>query len=179
MKYIIPTLIILLFSGCDKNNDYELFKSDGGKIYRIDKVTGDVAVIEGNHLIALKEQSDIPISRLKHWPNYYIPSLDSIYFTLNTTWRDGRMHYILSTSAYKGRLKSVFENLTLYSSYHLTFALLDSGDFNLLEVPISLSSMTRIVSENGEPIYVTINNSIECPIETYLALKNWSCTWNF
>jgi len=64
IKSIINVFILLLLVGC--NGNYEM-KESNGKLYRINKNTGNVDLIEGKNIIPLKLGSEV--KNVNHWQN--------------------------------------------------------------------------------------------------------------
>ncbi|MDD8018870.1 MAG: hypothetical protein PHP42_10895 [Bacteroidota bacterium] len=176
MKTYIIIFITFFFVGCDRFSEYEISKSDGGRIYRLNKHNGEVSLIDGFNIIVLREPTEQAL-KIKSWPTITLPSVDSVKLNLKTCWREGKMYYILNVAPYTYRLKTAKESYL--SSSKFTLEMTDANGFSLLQVPILLSSMTRIVDEKGEPMYITANDNTLCTSETYLTLANWSCIWNF
>ena len=53
IKRIVPVLILVLFAGCTDN--YEM-KETGGKLYRLNKRTGDIDLVDGLSLVRVQKK---------------------------------------------------------------------------------------------------------------------------
>lgn len=99
------TLVMFLFfvSGCGESDRYEISKDPSGRTVRLDKKTGEIAVIEGEEIKILKDpktlekekESHRALSKPRFWPAVENQNLN-VRFTLKTSWREGQMFYQLA-----------------------------------------------------------------------------------
>jgi len=90
--------------GCDQisqSNRYEISKDQTGRTLRIDKRTGDIAVIEGEKITPLRDakeidtnrvSEDVALARMKEFPNVKVQHM-VLEATLRTSWQDGKVLY--------------------------------------------------------------------------------------
>lgn len=85
------------------NNRYDISKDATGRTVRIDKKTGEIAVVEGNQVQVLKDpkklateqESQKELAKPRLWDDVDIPNLNA-KFSLTTAWRDGEMFYTVA-----------------------------------------------------------------------------------
>jgi hypothetical protein len=179
MKKIILISIlsaILFMVGCRRESEYEL-STHGGTLYRLDKRSGQISVVEGSKIITLEEPTtDIVkeninvLSKTKTWRNINLPQLDTLEVGLRTRWRDGNLYFI-----FKAKMlgpPGLYPRLRRF-----LLKLYDSDGFVIIEKRIDINDMGIIVDERGKHIGMEINSSIPCTAEAYLSIENWSCGW--
>lgn len=179
----IVVSIVLLFS-CDVGR-YSLEQGKDGRLYRVDKKTGKVAVLEGDKVINLttpeeqeREKSSLEaLSAPKKWKTIYLKMLGDVTLTLRTSWRENKMYYIFDITPYTERLKKNREsNYSSLTSF--TINMEDLAGFNLLKIKIPLLSMNSIVDRSNKVIGLTINSETDCSIEKYKDFTNWDVEWH-
>ena len=151
----IGTLSILL-AGCDSEQsaeNWDLATAPNGVVYRINKKTGDVSLIDGTQITklgVLKDQKtdEEKKSHLIEYPPYPVDSLGGITFKLKTKWRDGKIHYILSVTPYTPQIQRERENPLSSSQFHINFY--DTDGFKLLSLPVKIFDMTQAVDQAGQ-----------------------------
>src|SRR5437773_6332151 len=100
------SLILVLASfiaGCNKppdgDNRYTLSKDASGRTIRLDKQTGEIAIVDGLEIRPLKNATQATAERAakgkeleepKSWPDVDIPQIGA-RASLSTAWRDGKM----------------------------------------------------------------------------------------
>lgn len=172
MKKIL-LIALLILCGCDR---YELKEEGSGRLVRLDKLTGAMAVLEDDKLAEVKTAEDIEAAtqafvKAKVWP--VITSLDNygieqIRFT--TSWREGQLHY-------RARLEPYIEELWGRVQNRIIFKLRDEGTFLLLEISTSPNSYTRIVDGAGEVIYLNFEGKVPCSESTYRSIESIDLGW--
>jgi hypothetical protein len=178
---LLIIFILLVSVGCQRGNpDYELI-SNGGTLYRLNKRTGKIDMIFGKEIIPLEDRtreiqkmiSSIS-ERSKTWPEETLPVAGGLKINLKTRWKDNYLYFIFSVSPYKNLREAYRANL---SSQGFTLRFYDAEGFQIFEIEVKLSDMSRIVDEKGEPIYLEINSRVPCNVETYFAMEAWTCSW--
>jgi hypothetical protein len=94
---------LLLIAACGDGDRYEISKEPSGRTVRLDKKTGEIAVIEGHEIKVLKDpkllekekEDQRSLAKPRYWPAIENPNLN-VRFTLKTSWRDGEMFYELA-----------------------------------------------------------------------------------
>lgn len=110
-------VILLLVTACDDSNRFELSKDASGRTIRLDKKTGEIALLEGNQLQALKDPKVQVLNKAKleelakpkDWEGLENPNL-GVFFNFKTAWRDGEMFYTLDVNDLIRR-KLLFDSL--------------------------------------------------------------------
>jgi hypothetical protein len=173
-------VLVGLLAGCEKKEQYDLVNAGNGLVYRINKSSGEVTLIVGSQLTKLDEsrgstKEEPKKSYLANWAAQTLSHLGDITVKVKTTWREGKLLYILEASPYAGRLATARENRTSNARFNLNFC--DADGFVVLTIPAILSEMTRTVDENGKPSGLRMNSSIPCSVEACEAMKVLSVGW--
>jgi hypothetical protein len=94
--------VALLLSGCDQlGNRYEISKDQKGRTVRLDKRTGEIAIVEDDKIILVKDAKDLEgrekqaldrVGKFKYWPPQDLKQFN-IQVNLTTVWRDGKLFY--------------------------------------------------------------------------------------
>lgn len=100
---IALSLVLVSLIGCGENDHYEISKDPTGRTVRLDKKTGQIAVIEGDEIKILKDPKILEkekdtqkiLAKPKYWDAVDVRNLN-VKFVLKTSWRDGEMFYDLS-----------------------------------------------------------------------------------
>lgn len=182
------TLIALVFftniiAGCGDTDRFEMSKDAQGRTVRLDKKTGEIAVIGNDRVITLKSDKDAETEQKsaedlqtpRSWGNVDIPQIGNVKATLTTSWRDGK-------TLYQFNVKPISKNLANARKQYmstLTLELFDANSFVLVRIPIIVGSMSRIVNDKGEGIELSSNDSIDMSKGTYSSLVGWNVAWNF
>ena len=183
MRLFVVALAFFALS-CSNGGNYQLSTGEGGKLYRLNKSSGEVCLIEGYTITKLRQPSTTEESRQverkllqpNDWGSETLPTSPQITLTLKTVWRDGNLYYQLFAYPYDPVLKDARESL-LASSKGFTLQLMDSTGFVLLTVLISLTDMANIVDSNGNPTEMQGKGNVPCTSDTYLGINSSSATW--
>jgi len=119
------------------------------------------------------------ISRLdkaKTWRVIDLPQLDGISVYLSTSWFDGKLYYKFTVLPGE-KAEKAKENAAERDKFTILFY--DKGGFKLLEIPVHLRSLTRIVDDDGKTISCHMNDAVECTSALYRKFKDWNVFWNF
>lgn len=147
---------------------------------RLDKKTGDIVVVDGERLVKPINAEDeakvnVGLGQKKDWGSVDIPQLKGIKINLSTTWIDGKLHYQIEASP--GKAVESARSATLTNKFSIL--LYDAGGFKLVEISAPLFSMSRSVDEKGEALSFDMNDSVDCPVDTYKKIQSWNVLWNF
>ena len=183
---VLTIILFCLFTSC-QDDVYELKEDENGRTIRLNKRTGEVAIIGLDTLQILKttdeletiaeaEQLELAALReAKTWPYPGgIPNLGVDEVLLVTSWRDGKLYY-------RVRLTPVpkdFDTVTRSSAYFQVI-FQDSGEFNVLVLNTYLSQFTRAVDTDGEQLGIYVNSSVTCSKEDYEMIQSWYPQWSF
>lgn len=181
MKATVFCVLLSLILGCEKNSDFEL-TLQGGKLYRLDKRSGQVSVIEGSKILPLEEATTdvakdaiLLLRNSKTWPQIFLPQVDSLRLNLTTRWREGDIYFIFTVSPYNQRLRDAHQAYP--GSRNFKLRLLDEDGFVILEKQVDITDMARIVDQANSPTAMQFNSHVTCSAEVYLAIKQWTCVW--
>ena len=194
--FIIFLLSSFLLVGCEYNpfeqSPYQIIKDEDGKIYRLDKKTGKMAVIKDNKVMPLetpestytKESREKLLEEPKEWGDQRI-SGKKLKVAVRTNWRSGKLNYALRVFPYSS-LEKIFRKLENVSRYNTTYRyrtqnfiinFYDKNSFKIKSITVSMWDMTRIVNKNGEVIELSIKSSVACSQRDYLSIADSSVTW--
>src|SRR5258708_1689106 len=99
----IAVALLALLAGCEKRETYELLIAGNGLVYRLNKTSGEISLIVGSQVTKMEEwrgsKKDEPRKNyLINWPEETLSQVGDIQLKLKTTWREGKMFYILEAS---------------------------------------------------------------------------------
>jgi hypothetical protein len=176
---IATSFALVALNGCERHGSNELVNASNGALYRINKDSGEVSLIEGTQIIKLQEDDGAKGGQAKNyviaWPVLTNGILENVTLRLKTNWRKNRMFYIFDLGPYSDRLKAEQLNPSTSATFHLNFY--DSDGFQIFRLPIPLSQMSQINDDKGTIVALEVNTNILCPLETYETIKDWSTSW--
>jgi hypothetical protein len=166
-------MTVFLITSC-----YEMKQDDKGRTVKINKITGEVSVIEGNRIVKLKDENAIKaehkaaqkLGETKVWSGVTLPIAGGVNATLMTKWSDGNMYYQFF----------VDKNLRGKGSYYanLTVLLHDESAFMVEKISVPISSMTGVVGGDGETIKSMQYKGQEPMSEDkYRKIREWTVRW--
>jgi hypothetical protein len=203
----IALILLSPLLGCDQvtGNRYEITKDQGGRTLRLDRRTGEIAVIDGNEIRLLKDAAQASAERaartkrleqVKPWPSIDIPQIGA-RASLSTGWRDGKMFYdftlfdlqaskdmdawIAAPKDQRGPMpkpnpKKRHESLTKAGSHSpFTVKLEDANRFEI--VSFTIGPLTQIVDESGLTQYYEEKSRLAVTAEDYERLSTWAVNW--
>jgi hypothetical protein len=203
-RITLLTAVFALVASCDNKGNYELSKDSEGRVIRMDKRTGEIAVISGGQLVPIKTEEEVRkeknerLARLeikKNWTSIDVPQL-GVRTTLATAWRDGMTLYQLklvdleSTKAFDEWIKAgakveaapVIDQkevasrlLQIAKHLPLTLKFFDAGGFVIAEETVP--PLTRIVDTNGQTGAFSIDSSVPLSDVQYEKMNNWNVYW--
>lgn len=163
----------LVLAGC-----YEMKHDDKGRTVKINKITGEVSVIEGDKIIKLKDEKDAKaeqeatrkLGEPKVWANIPLSIVGGANARLITKWSDGNIYFQFFVDKNLRGKGKYFANLNVQ--------LHDNAEFLIEEIPIPVSSMTGQVGADGK-IIESMEYKGKKPMseDTYKKLKIWNVTW--
>jgi hypothetical protein len=183
IRYVVIGALSILLVGCDskeKMESWNLVTASNGLVYRINKQTGEVSVVAGTQMTKLddlrEQKKDTPKKTyFREWPVQKIKSLGDISLSFKTTWRDGKLHYILEVSPYSSQIQKEAEGS--FSEARFNLKLYDTDGFELFSLPVKISEMTGVVDDAGKRNSMRANGSIVCSVDTYEALSGAGAGW--
>ncbi len=172
-------LLILLFLFLSFK--YQLTSTDGN-IYRINKITGDVQLIQGTRFVKIDSvghASTLRLSKFRKLDEITIPK-HNLKCNLDILWRNDDLYYNFNVSPYNDSLKRIREG-GYFESLNKGFniELYDANGFVIAQIPVKISDMTGVVDDNNRPTELSMKGKTHLSYEDMKLLKNWSTTWNF
>jgi hypothetical protein len=205
IQLVLAAIAAVSVASCDSNNRYELSKVAAGNTVRLDKRTGEVAIIKGDHIESVKDSAKLEAERraraskleeLKSWDAVDVPQIGA-RATLQTLWRDGRMFYqfrvfdlkdikrfeawFAQPKEKRGEMpqsdnKKIDENLRgALRHIPFTVTLNDTNGFNLSS--FSIDVMSRVVNEDGTAQNFLRNDSMVMTEADYQRIVGWNVGW--
>lgn len=184
LKMLPPLMVcVAVIGGCGDTDRYEMSKDAQGRTVRLDKKTGEIAVIGNDRVVTLKSDKDSEAEQKsahnlqtpRPWSVVDIPQIGNVKATLSTSWRDGMM-------LYQFKARPISKDLAKAQKQYMasiTLELFDANGFVLARIPIIVGSMSRVVDDKGDGIELASNDSIKMPQDTYTSLVGWNVAWNF
>ncbi|MGA7884952.1 MAG: hypothetical protein WCA44_04355 [Acidobacteriaceae bacterium] len=175
MRSLIGLCLLLPVFLCGCNN-YS-FLSAGQKVYRLNKFTGSVSVVDGDRIAQVRDSSDSGASQQPTAVSHDTLSLDGLdngQLLLQRKWRDGFMDYIVTVSPVSDKFKAARQSITAI----ITLELDDQDGFEVALVPLTVSSMTQVVDAKGAPAVLEVKGSQAMSRETYDSIKDTAVQWS-
>ena len=196
MKYKATIIIPLMFffvvslSGCDIQ-PFEAVQTKNGNTLILNKITGGTHRITNRGMLELNEISTA--SQKKATQPRTMRTLDlpdsNINVGLKFRYLEGKLLYIVDLSKKSDGKKGNKETITKWNDVieknkkeyknKLTIELTDDYGFTILELPVSLSSMTRIIGLSGEVNSYSHQGKKSISYPVYQIIENWNIGWNF
>lgn len=174
LKLLLSVVIaIAILTGC-----YDTKVDEKGRIVKINRITGELSVIDGDKIIQLKTEKEAKVEQeaaeqlgeSKEWPA--IPILNKYASTtLKTKWSDGNIYYQLY----------VDKNLKDVANYNsvLTIELYDSESFLIRKIPVRANSMVNAVDSNGKTFEeMQYKGQMPMSEDVYKKIKKWDVIWS-
>ena len=173
LSFVAVIIAVSFLTGC-----YEMNQDDKGRTVKVNKLTGELSVIENDKIIKLKSEKEVVAERYesdklgeaKYWPVIPLTILNNKNVSLITKWSGGNIYYQFR----------VFKNIRNKDSYRAKFniQLLDDAEFLIQEIPVPISNMTGNLGLDGKTIEtMEFKGQLLMSEETYRKLSNWSVTW--
>lgn len=199
-----PFLIALVaLSGCDQISPsrYELTKDQSGRTLRLDKRTGEVAVVEGERISPIRDAKTVEaekstktndLAKAKPFSDISVTTF-GFDATLRTSWQDEKLLYFVRFQAPKSRgfqpldatarsegdppaktaPKPAPVDWSKFGRYTWTL-LLEDAPFELAKQSLNF---TGVVDDNGKIYSQEAKGSIAMSSETYRRIDNWNVMW--
>jgi hypothetical protein len=99
VAYYVAAWFLGMILGCDQGSRYEMSKDGSGRTLRLDKKTGEIAVVDAKGIVPLtqlksSEDEEAQLASTKKWPANSISRL-GLAMMLETSWSAGRLYYSL------------------------------------------------------------------------------------
>lgn len=181
----------LLAAGCDQltgiagNSRYELKQDSAGRTIRLDKQTGDIALVEAGKLtpipseVQLQQEQIIQQARVsalsapKFFPPVSVEAIGGKVATISTMWRDGNLHFQFAFNPPPRRSSQSF-GLGM-SAYRVSFY--DANGFVVAEQPIPAQELANVADEKGHVTRMEANWSFPLTQDAYESITGWNLNW--
>lgn len=185
MRILLSLAFAVLLSGCGDANRYEMSKDTKGRTVRLDKKTGEIAIIGEDRLTVLKGQAaqeleakmTSSLEEPKIWPPINIPQLGDLKVMIATSWRDEKMAYRFSLKPLPQNIEDALKNSLDRSGFTVVFH--DNNGFKVTEIHLPLKTLSRNINEKGESLGLSANDSIGISSLSYIKIAGWEILWNF
>ncbi|MGA9112014.1 MAG: hypothetical protein WB290_17160 [Smithella sp.] len=174
LKILLSVVIaISLLTGC-----YDTKQDEKGRTVKINKITGEMSVIDGDKIIKLKTENEIKaeqkaaeeLGESKTWPT--IPILNKYTnVILKTKWSDGNIYYQIH----------VDKNLRDIADYNavLLIELYDTQSFLIQKIPVDVRIMAGVVGADGTTIEaMEYKDQIPMSEDVYKKMAVWNVLWS-
>lgn len=192
-----------LLTSCDQiGNRYEITKDQSGRTLRLDKRTGEVAVIEGERIAPIRSAKDVDAEKqvttrsladAKNYPPVPLHQL-GVNAVLRTSWQDGKLLYAVTFKSLNadvpkpsadqagmqaGKAESAPDK-TKQADWHRFdrtsfWLVLEDTPFELARVPLSTYN---IWDDNEKVIGKEAKGSIVMSSDTYTRIDVWNMMWS-
>ena len=195
----LSVLVAIVISGCDQlhgTNRYEVLVDKNGRTIRLDRKTGEIAIIEGNTIVSAmgateaentRKAEALKLAVAKRYPRVVVEHL-YMEADLSTSWQDGKVYYDVrfnplgSESVEQGKAKGDTKtqnasNLPAFKKEMLRYQfslLLEDQPFELLRQQLSL---TYHADERGDIKGYGARGNVPMSQEMYKRIDAWNINW--
>ena len=192
--FIIFGLVILttpLRAGLfDSDDQFNLQAAGEGRVYRIDRKTGEVLLIMGDKSQVVAGTESIPRPFLERLSSFLSGSESNgsfrnfpdithgkFKYTLMAWWHRGTAHYRFSIYPGKDIPAAVLQQKITekpFSSFNLSFQ--NQTGFSIHETSILLNSLARVVDDKNELQYYEYQGDIASSFFDFMQIESWNTT---
>jgi hypothetical protein len=175
LKLLLSVVIAIAITiGC-----YDSKQDEKGRTVKINRITGEMYVIDGDKVIKLKTEKEVKaeqeaakqLGESKTWPAILILNRYA-NTTLKTKWNDGNIYYQLYVDK---NLRDIANN---YNA-ELTIELYDSESFLIRKIPVRVNSMVVAVDSDGKTIEeMQYKGNMSMSEDAYKKIKKWDVVWS-
>ncbi len=175
---LICLTCLITLPACER---YEMKEDKQGRTIRLDRLTGEIQILEGDKLVRAKSASEQEaekstvekLSQRKDWQSIgQIGNKRKVEPHLSTMWNDGQLYFILELRGTSEELEGVMKSWVRYT-LHLT----DGSNFNLVSIELPVSKFLRVVDGDRKVKSLQANDSYPCGRITYERIRGWSVSW--
>ena len=185
MKTLIPHFfvcaVILAIAGCDASI-YQPIATKDGSVVVVNKLTGNAAIIEDAHIVALTEHRQKPVAIVS--PNLQQLTIPDVPVAISSRIKFRDTDLLLRVFVMPKEKMSDPEWVRWRSYIHdargtarITAEFEDADGFDVTTASISLSDMTKIVGADGEFASLEYQGSIPISETKYSDIASWSISW--
>jgi len=174
---ILMTISCILFTGCNRNR-YELMEDKKGRVIRLDKETGEMAILMGDELVKVifakdpDPASEWALAKSMDWPFRPIKQIGADSVQVSTSWREGSVLYKFYVAPIPKKYLS-----NPIPGVKFTVLFYDIAGFELLKVHIDRDDITKIVDSLGNEVGLSANGSVSCSRQIYSSFFTWNLNW--
>jgi hypothetical protein len=188
VRLLCVASVALAVTACDQlpgNNRYEIQKDGSGRTIRLDKQTGDVAILEGDKLVPASSQQQVAateatekvhlyeLAQPKFLPNNPPVQLGAKTGTCQTMWRDGKVFILAQfTPPLRPPSRSFGIGLTGYRIHFL-----DASGFSIVDEAVPTANVTTVLDEKSKPYGTQISWSLPLSQDAYESITGWAMHW--
>ena len=188
--FLAAVVCVLCLVGCAAGR-YELSRDEAGRLLRLDTLTGEVMLVEGDKLTPVKKcstaaaeptskdeelpQVDLPAGG-KSWPTLTMPKLGNTKAELTSYWYNGKMHFVIELYPLSKRLKLVYSGYYPNSSFSLLAS--DTTGKQILSTLIPANHLKHTLNKEQNVEQISAEGILSIPKEDYDSLTKWELRWN-
>lgn len=185
-------IVTMSVAACDQmpgTNRYQLQRDSAGRMVRIDKQTGQIAILDGNKLIQVASDADADkraeaqqntaeaqtqaLARPITLASTPIQPLGVKNADCETMWRDGKIFFNVSLAPPpKDSGRSYGIGL---SGFRLVF--IDVNGFKVVDEAMPVSDMVSVIDDKGKAYELSIKGSLPLSRGAYQSIADWQITW--
>lgn len=172
-KYIIPVLVLIL-GAC-----HEIREDKNGRTIKVNKITGEVLIIDGNKIVKPKTNEDIikdaevlkNLESIKTWDSIQVLIGPNPNATLKTKWSDGFMYYQLFID---NNLRGLGGN-----NAGFTVEVSDQSGFQIDNFIVPLSTIiANLGADNKTIVSMEYKGKQALTSEAYKKISGWNIMWH-
>jgi hypothetical protein len=182
--FLVAIMIAFACYGC-KSNRYEIQRDSQGRTVRLDKETGEIAIVEGDKLIKVEEKVGSPkeenpfdkvlVNQPRVWPEISIPQIGVSRVALVTVYREGRISYKLSLQP----VPHGWKTRSRLTTFPFTLKFLDAAGLEVVSHSPLSGEVTNVVNPTGQVVGLEIDSNVQCRMELFEQVASWNLTWQF
>lgn len=172
----VPLLLIglsLMLTGCRYDMTANLTEN-GGQVYRLDRLTGDLSAVDDGALkpiaTASNNSMELPTNLTGSEQDL---SGTGAKATFEGKWRDGKLFYKVDLSPYN-KLTYARDN-----SGSITVIFLDADNYEVEKFSLNLSQMIAVVNESGAKESLNYTGRKAMSRSDFEAVGSWQISWAF
>jgi hypothetical protein len=174
MMTLYALVVFFISLGC-----YEMKQDEKGRTVKMNRLTGEISVIEGDKIIKLKDENDIKaqheatmkLGAATNWGKIELGVVSGLDAKLITKWSNGVLYYQFFVNKNLRQIKNAYAQFTIQ--------LQDDALFVIEQIPISVSMMTAQVSEDGKTITgMEYKGQVFMLEDAYRKIGSWNVSYS-
>lgn len=174
LNILLITSLLVFVAGCSL---YDTKEDKQGRTIRVNKVTGEVSIIDGDKLVKVKSEKEViqekskddALSTTVKWDDSTF--LNNIPVSFMSKWADSMMSYKLI----------IKNNIRPKSNYYsrINIELKDKEGFKILDIPIPVNTLTGNLGEDNKTIVqMELSDRVSLSKDDYKRIGSWGLTWS-